>query len=93
MSEQAVWKTVLVPNGADPTIVITLPRAAQPLTLQLQHGAPTVWWRVTPGEPLDVRHFRVIGTGWKFDGHKTVGYIGTWLEGDFVWHLFEVHAP
>lgn len=69
---------------------IQMPCDAEVLCVQVQHGVPRIWARVSPNAPMQPRHFRVAGTG--HDLGSNVGrYIGTFqLEwGQLVFHVFE----
>jgi hypothetical protein len=48
-----------------------------------------IWAKVSPENELEKRQFLVVGTGHTFDDTDMV-YIGTYQDGPFVWHLFEV---
>ena len=70
---------------------ISMPRGAEILTVQVQHGVPTIWALVDTDAPKVNRLVRVYGTGWDLPKH-VLGerYIGTWQQDDgLVWHLFE----
>jgi hypothetical protein len=83
-----IWKYTL--NGM--VNDIQMPMDAEILTVQLQDGQmfnACIWAKVKPENELEKRQFVVIGTGHSFDdtNHK---YIGTYQEGFFVWHVFEI---
>jgi hypothetical protein len=83
-----IWKYTL--NGM--VNDIQMPLDAEILTVQLQDGQmfnACIWAKVNPENELEKRQFVVIGTGHSFDdtNHK---YIGTYQEGFFVWHVFEI---
>jgi hypothetical protein len=83
-----IWKYTL--NGM--VNDIQMPMDAEILTVQLQDGQmfnACIWAKVNPENELEKRQFVVIGTGHSFDdtNHK---YIGTYQEGFFVWHVFEI---
>jgi hypothetical protein len=72
------WTSVPMPEGADV------------LCVQVQHGEPFVWARITVGNPPILRHFRIAGTG--HDLGSNVGrYVGTFqmAGGGLVLHVFE----
>lgn len=66
---------------------IEMPKGAQILSIQMQGNQPTLWALVDLSAPMEDRHFATVGTGW------TVGegfwYITTYMDGPFVWHVFE----
>lgn len=82
-----IWKTPLDPEVR--TNEFDLPLGAEFLTLQVQHGVPTLWWRVCPDEKRVKTRVTIVGTGHVFDSLDLGRYLGTWQEGPFVWHAFE----
>ena len=69
---------------------VQMPRDAQILTMELQHGTPCIWARVDPTQEMVTRTFVMYGTGHPInDG--ALEYVGTFqLEGgNFVFHVFE----
>lgn len=75
--------------------VIEMPKGAEILTVQTQAMAnrytfdPYIWAKVDPRNETEIRKFEVIGTGHQFDDTGKE-YIGTYFDGPFVWHLFEI---
>lgn len=74
---------------------VDVPKDAQLLHFDFQHGQPRVWALIDTGErDIETRHLRIAGTG-----HPIVEtikrHIGSALvsEGMLVLHLFEVEAP
>lgn len=67
---------------------VEMPKGAEILTLQVQHGIPCLWARLCPAREKVKRRFSVIGTGWDFDGAGA--YVGTYQQDGFVWHVFEI---
>jgi hypothetical protein len=57
----------------------------------LQRGVPHLWAEVrleSNGCRVPaVRRFHIIGTGSPIPPNAE--HVGTWIDGDFVWHLFE----
>lgn len=82
---QAIWK---FPIDLTEQVKVSMPRGARPLHFANQEGQFAVWALVWPDNPVEDRRFQVFGTG-----HPIIGggltYIGTCLDGPFVWHLFE----
>jgi hypothetical protein len=66
-----------------------MPRGARILHLATQNGTPTLWAEVDTEQPGEVREFRVIGTGHEVPP-LPCEYIGTYLSGPFVWHVYEI---
>lgn len=76
----------------DPEVEIEMPKGAHILTVQVQHGYPTIWAIVDPEQPKEIRHLRLFGTGHPLDIDPAASrYIGTFQldMGNFVGHLFE----
>jgi hypothetical protein len=43
---------------------------------------------VNPNDELEERHICIVGTGWDLDDNMK--YITTYIDGYFVWHIFEL---
>ena len=75
-------------------IVIKMPEGAEILTIQMQKAVPCIWALVDTDASVEVRTFRIYGTGHpvKYDHGVLRNYIGTFqlYGGDIVLHLFEV---
>jgi hypothetical protein len=83
--EKQIWK-YKVEN------IIEMPKGAEILSVQIQNGEmfnACIWAKVSSENELEKRQFLVVGTGHTFDDTDMV-YIGTYQDGPFVWHLFEV---
>lgn len=85
--KSAVWKWTIPDIGP---FTLDMPFGAQVLTVQMQHGAATLWALVEPGASEDKRHFLIVGTGHSFDA-SGLRYVGTFqvAHGALVWHLWE----
>lgn len=60
-----------------------------------QHGEPTLWILIDDEQALELREFRIFGTGHVIpeEDLTTLGFIGTAMDvRGLVWHLFEVHS-
>ncbi len=66
-----------------------MPRGAEVLTAQVQHGVVCLWARVDTRMPMELRRFVIIGTGHDGADGKYVGTVQM-DGGDFVFHVFEV---
>lgn len=66
---------------------LKLPKEAEILTVKLQNETPTLWALVDPTSELEERHICIVGTGW--DVEDSMKYITTYIDGYFVWHIFE----
>jgi hypothetical protein len=80
----SIWKYQVRAWGQT---VIPMPRNARVVAVQLQRDIPTLWALVDPDAPRTERTFEVVGTGWDFNEDES--YIGTYQQGDFVWHVME----
>ena len=67
---------------------LQLPKESELLTVQLQNGIPTLWALVNPMTVTEERHICIVGTGW--DVEDNMKYITTYMDGYFVWHVFEL---
>jgi len=80
----AIWKYTLGFGVA----VHPMPAGAEILTVQMQHGLPTLWARVDTDAPKVHRAVACYGTGW--DGVERGAYIATVQYHDgTVWHFFD----
>ncbi len=87
---KTIWKYQLA-VGAENRF--GMPRGAEVLTVQIQHGQICLWAIVDYEARQEERAFHVAGTGHELPstvGH--VNYIGTVQEahGQLVWHVFEI---
>jgi len=64
-----------------------LPIGAKFLHFDIQTGKFSAWFEVDPTMEKEDRTFFVIGTGMPIVEGEV--YLGTVLEGEFVWHLYE----
>ncbi len=71
------------------TSSIEIPRGAKLLYFDTQVDALFLWALVDHDEPTDVRTFFIVGTGQTLP-ELHYRYVGSCMNGAFVWHLFEV---
>lgn len=72
--------------------LVRMPRGAQILALQIQHGIPCLWALVPNADaPMVERRFRLFGTGHDMGDTIGLAYVGTYQMsgGALVFHLFE----
>lgn len=71
---------------------VQLPKGAEILCVQPQHGALMLWARVNTEQPLEDRYVRIAGTGHPLEGAPG-RYINTFFihQGSLVFHVFEAH--
>lgn len=79
----------------DSGLQFELPKDAQPLCVQLQHGEAQIWYLVDPRKPTELRRVLCVGTGEDFGHAAPYGllalrglYIGT-IQERGVWHFFD----
>ena len=66
--------------------VVDLPKGAKAIYCHMQAGHPMVWLTVDPEAEGESRCFTVYGTGAVVPED---GYVGTMMDGAFVWHVYE----
>lgn len=85
LSKMEIWK---YPLGNGSPQMVSMPKGAEILTVQVQAGHTCLWAHVDPNEELEPRKIYIVGTG-----HPTPAdawrYIGTIQQPPFVWHIFE----
>jgi hypothetical protein len=86
----SVYKYPVIPNDY---IDLSLPQGAIILSVQSQYDKPQLWALVDPESPVELRRFRLAGTGHpikesadKLYFHDTFQLHG----GQLIFHLFEV---
>jgi len=89
---RAVWKFPLGAYDAD--VVMAAGAKIVHVARQFPESRDevvTVWAEVdTDARLTETRHFSVVGTGHPIaEGYW---HAGSWLHGDFVWHLYEAKA-
>lgn len=71
--------------------LIRMPKGAEVLSVQVQHGRVQIWARVDTSQPEVPYRFGVHGTGHElYDFTENAPFIGTFqiAEGSLVFHLF-----
>ena len=81
-----IWK---YPFAIDDEFDLSLPFGARILMVEVQGGGPCLWALVDAENAEEVRRFSIVGTGHPAPAR---GYIDTFQQPPFVWHLFEI-AP
>lgn len=92
MGTLAVWK---FPVKVEDYVAIEMPAGAKLLAFQAQHEQPCLWALVDPAAPVEMRRFRLAGTGHPIkEVASNLSHIGTcqMLHGGLIFHLFEVKA-
>ena len=90
-----VWKYALggvgVVAARDPRRAVMLPRGAEVVLVGKQGPQWVIWFRVDPIAVEEQRAFQVVGTGQEVP--PGASHCGSFQDGSFVWHVFEVPAP
>jgi hypothetical protein len=91
MTTKTVWKYDITDCDFQE---IEMPAGAQPLCVQIQAGCAQLWALVEPDREMEIRHFRLAGTGHIIQDNirQYVGsfqFLGGWL----IFHLFEIDPP
>ncbi len=82
-----IWKFTL-PVTMYP--IVSMPKGARVLSVDVQHGDVQAWALVDPQAPKELREFRMAGTGHPIkDEIVSWRFIGTVQMGDHVCHIFE----
>jgi hypothetical protein len=83
-----IWKFAV---PVERSFKVEMPKDAEVLSVQVQHGAPCMWAMCDPNAKKEERIFHVIGTGHEVGDRPITKFIGTFqLEGGaFIGHLFE----
>ena len=86
---KTVWKFEIVPNEI---IQIGMPKGAEVLSVDTQFDQPCLWALVVPKREVEIRKFRMAGTGHKITDNGNLKFIGTFqmLGGQLIFHLFEI---
>ena len=87
MITKTIWKYSLPAPGVQ---LLSMPKGAIPLTVQMQARMPTLWVICDPAQACVQREMAVVGTGWPApDIGRGVTYCGTVQAPDsLVWHFF-----
>jgi len=86
------------PFVVDDYVNINMPKFSRVLSVQVQgvggiNDSPCIWAIVDTDSPLEVKRFRLVGTGHPIkEKEENLEFIGTFqlLGGRLVFHLFEI---
>lgn len=86
---RTIYKYPLTVTGHN---ALRMPKGAEVLTVQMQHGVPCLWVLVDTDAPECERVLRIYGTGHPISDDENALYVGTFQlsGGAFVFHVFEV---
>lgn len=72
--------------------VFPLPDGGIPIHVGVQGEQLMVWVELPTGDvESSDRHFQVYGTGWAQRTDVCHNFLGTIMDGDMVWHVYETH--
>lgn len=62
------------------------------LSLQMQHGCPTLWAECDESAPIESVHVVIVGTGipLPWTSARARDYLGSVQDDGYVWHVFVV---
>lgn len=86
---KTIWK---YPFEITDEFDLNMSRGAEILSVAYQHTRPTLWVLVDSEAEVQVRKFRVIGTGHPIEDDNSLIYLGTIQDPNIglVWHLCEM---
>lgn len=83
---KTIWKFPLRLAGVQ---TINMPDCAKVRHVAVQHIlGPQLWAEVDPTAKTEPRNFAIHGTGQPIADNEQ--YVGTFHQGEFVWHVYEV---
>ncbi len=91
---RSIWKWNLQFRADSPTYTCDIPEGAQIVHFGMQPdltwggAVPTVWALVDSDSPPEPRRFQILGTGHPLP--RGARHVGTYGDGPFVWHVFEM---
>lgn len=84
---RTIWKFAI---PIDDVAEISMPAAAEILSIQMQGGMLTAWAIVHEGSENATRRFYVVGTGNPLPTPAwSSRFLATVQDGAFVWHVFD----
>lgn len=83
---QRIWKFVV--TDALGVAGVIMPQVAKLLHVAMQNGKLCVWALVWPQLPKVTRRLVIYGTGDAIERGERA-YVGTVMDGQFVWHVFD----
>lgn len=85
-----IWKFVLDGTTGPFDVKIPAPGHIQHVGIDPESRGIAFWAQVDPEAPARLRRFQIFGTGWAIPSDANP--VGTAIDGDFVWHLFELRG-
>lgn len=84
-TNKTVWKWRL---RIDDTQVLNMPKGAKVLWVAMQDGRACLWAEVDEYAPVEKRRIEIRGTGHPLPA--PIDYLGSVIQGPFVWHIYEM---
>jgi hypothetical protein len=84
---KTVWK-YLIPFVDDGKFELEYPILGQIVKIDMQDDVPCMWIYIDTDLEVEKRKFEIYGTGHVVEDGRV--YRGTFFQGMFVWHVFEV---
>jgi hypothetical protein len=92
MTDRAIWKYTLEVTDLQ---TLEMPVGAEILSVQMQHGVPTLWATVNPAALTQFRTIAIHGTGNPIPGDPGI-FLGTVQQqvgnSTLVWHIFSLDS-
>jgi len=82
-----IWKFPLLSTGPC-EIDVPLPGAIRLVDRDPATGLGAFWAEVHPAAAVKARRFEIVGTGHPVPADAE--HVGSFVQGDYVWHLFEL---
>lgn len=87
---KTIWK---FPIAVETSPTIEAPGLGPTVMVGSQDNEWMVWCEVDTTGPVRSREFRVVGTGHPLPAeNEGFMHAGSWLDGPFVWHLYQRQA-
>jgi hypothetical protein len=74
--------------GGGDIVELQMPAHAVIRRFALQNHVPTLWVEIDDKTDLMPRRFQIFGTDHPLPAHAA--YVGTYEQGPFVWHVYQV---
>lgn len=88
---KTIWKYIFDYPFLPSRKTFDMPSGSFPLTVAIQNSRICLWMLVVDTNPIIKRTFCIAGTGEKLpDDIHVSNYIGIILQGEYVWHIFEI---
>ena len=65
-----------------------MPKNSKLLSVAMQGSSLCLWALVDTDYPMGTAQVRIFGTGWENSDVGSLEFLGTVLDGIYVWHVF-----